>query len=232
MIANIQLRKVILILICAQLLLGCKERQPAINTPEYMALHGFSPGKVAELRVGGHLFHIPSDVQLQMITNGNIIKGQADYLLIWLRDFKPQATGATSIPGPSYGELWLQIEIFHAPGTRDGRGEGFEHERPWSSIREIPDWQLKEYRASNFNSKPQFSYEGVGDAPRTPMGNPVRFTCTDTYPNHGQCSWSSYRLNPEIQINYIFPTEWIPIWQQVHQHVISTVEHYHQPSKP
>lgn len=225
------MRVIALFLLTGMLLLGCKEQRPSENTPAYMSAHGVIAGQPAQLKVGGEMFHIPADVHLQMFTSGDIVKGQADYLSIRLNRFAPSPTGAASIPGPSYGELWLRIEIRRSPGTRDGR-ENLEKKRPWSSIRDISEFQLKEYRDKrSVGVWGDFSYESLAGAPKTLMNEPIQFMCTNTYPNHGEC-WGGYRLNSEILVWYFFPTEWLPVWQQVHQHVVSTVEHYHQLSKP
>lgn len=233
MVATTNIMRAFTPLLAGMLLLGCQEQKPSGNTPAYSAAHGVIAGQPAHLKVGGEMFHIPADVMLQMDSSGEIINGQADSIKILLNNFTPKPTGSASIPGPSYGELWLRIEIRHAPGTRDGRGESFKHERPWASIREIPEWQLKEYQAKDQRlAWSNFNYEGIGNAPKTPTGHPVRFSCTGPYPSHAECGWGGYRLNPQVQIDYFFPAVWLPVWQQVHKHVVETVRHYHQPIQP
>jgi hypothetical protein len=211
-------------------LLGCQERRPSTNTPAYSAAHGVVAGQPAHLKVGGEMFHIPADVMMQMETSGEIIKGQADYLYLFFNRFTPQPTETASIPGPSYGEQRLRIEIRHSLGNLEGE---VDHTRPWISIKEIPEWQLREYRESKSGRGGwgEYSYEGLAGTAQTPNDKAVHFSCTGTYPNHAEC-WGDYRFNSEIQIWYFFPTEWLPVWQQVHQHVVSTVKEYHQPIKP
>lgn len=225
--------RAITLLSVGMLLFGCQDQRPSGNTPEYFAAHGVIAGKPAHLKVGGEIFHIPTDVILQMETSGEIIKGQADSLIILLNNFAPAPLGSASLRETMHGELWLRIEIRRSPGTRDGRGEGFEHERSWASIREIREWQLKEYQAQDPRlAWSNFNYEGIGNATKTPMGNPVRFSCTGPYPSHAECGWGGYRFNPQVHIDYFFPATWIPVWQQVHQHVVATVDRYHQPIQP
>lgn len=199
---------------------------------KYLADHGVVKGKDAHLKLGGHMFTFPASVLEELTIDGSIAQDQPRVIRFWLRGNAARPAGAASIPELPVLGSWLRIEIRRSPGTRDGRDEGFDHERPWGSIREVPEWQLKEYRdKKSTGGWGDFSYESLDGAPKTPMNQPVRFSCTDTYPHHGEC-WGGYRFNSEIQVWYFFPAVWLPIWQQVNQHVVSTVEHYHQPSKP
>lgn len=213
------------------LLLGCQEQRPSVNTPEYLAAHGVAARQPTLIKVGGENFYIPADVQMQVETSGEIVKGQADYVRIFLNDFFPPQMSSASIPGSSNAELLLRIDIRRSPGTQDGR-EDLRQKRPWSSIREIPEWQLREFQ----DKRPGrggwgvYSYESLHGAPKTPFNEPIQFVCTGAYPSHSEC-WGGYRFNPQIQIWYFFPAMWLPIWQKVHEHVLLTVERYHQPTQ-
>lgn len=216
---------------------GC-DRTPREGTSayyeKYLTDHGVVKGKDAHLKVAGHMFTFPASVVGELTLDGSIVQDQPGVVRLEPRGIASRPPGAASIPELPVMNSWLRIEIRRSPGTRDGRGEGYEHAGPWSSIKEISKWQLKEYRDNN-HSVPVwggFSYEGLKGAPQTPMGNPIRFNCTTTNTTYGGECWGGYRFNSEIEIWYFFPAEWIPIWQQVHHHVVSTVVQYHQPTKP
>jgi hypothetical protein len=226
--------------VAALALQGCDqkptEKKPREGTSayyaKYLADHGVVKGKDASLKVGGHMFILPANVLDELTLDGSIVQDQPDVISFWLRGSAARPTGAASIPESTTLTSWVRIQIRRSPGVRDGSDEGFEQERPWGSIREIPEWELKEYRATdNHQGWANFNYEGIAGAPKTLMGNPVRFSCTGDYTTQESC-WSSYRFNPKIQIWYFFPAQWIPIWQQVHQHVVQTVDRYHKPTQP
>lgn len=123
---TMKLGKLLLVLVCF-ISSGCNE-SPATNTQEYLAMHGIAPGKKVIIDVAGKTLKIPAEFRVLVETNGEINRGKADIVRVYLRP-------SDLMKEPGSYKSFVRIEF------REG-GIGMYEEAAWVSSEK---WQESAY---------------------------------------------------------------------------------------
>ncbi|MGP4844153.1 hypothetical protein ACTXGQ_08475 [Marinobacter sp. 1Y8] len=185
---------------------GCNQR-PNTNSVEYLKLHGIIEGKENRIKVGDTLVIIPSNVEIQVETYGNIKIGEADVLKLQL-DFSNLISGWSDQTSKVRVELRGRSSANESPAldsmasidtpSGDLNVYGGLIEKPTSEA--SGGWNFREYIAPLANNYPH-------------IGNIV-LKCSGQ-PKYGisQC-WGNYNKG-RFNVWFFLSDRLLPEWRQV-----------------
>lgn len=187
-------------------LVGCDGR-PLVNSKEYLELHGIVNGKEKFIEVGKTKFTIPSEINVQVETYGEIKKGKADVLRLYL-DY------SNLIEDWSSSSSRVRVEVRHFGDNSHTKSDGEANKKTSiltgnktnSGLIELPvegpagGWSFKRFIAPLEEEDPE-------------VGNLV-LNCSGV-PETGvnQC-WGGYRKGT-IDIWIFLSGRLLPYWRQV-----------------
>ena len=226
------------------------------NTEEYFKAHGIVPGQVNELRIGGTVFRFPAGVGLNPYTAegipllangaegiplsktpGKIVKGQADYVSLFLLD-RGQGFFPIEHPrGPFYtGATGSAIEIVIGEGYRESLPSDWRltsaMKAAVSSQRNLQSFGLEEFifdGGKNPGSKKLFY---VATNVKTPRGGPLVIGCepkpdgTGGYLDEASDCSVLYQAMGGFSVSYSFSgVSFLPDkWQEIHRAVTHFID--------
>ena len=162
---------------------GCSQ-SPVENTPEYLAAHGITPGRVNTVAVAGFRLRIPADLPVRVFTRGPIVKGQADELHFAL-DFSKKWAGTGAVEPSDRidigGREIVRVELHnrYTEGTAPGGVDPFTAEiLAWPRVADRADLGLEEFvdpAQAKRNGQAATFYKATTE--RSPRGRPVAILC-------------------------------------------------------
>lgn len=205
------------------LVVGCGEKEPSVNTPEYRAAHGVVEGNVNIVEISGVLFRLPEDTDFDVYSSGVIQPGRADRLTIRLymdrRGLRDRKNFSTE------GLTWIDISRMGDPNGR--KNLQIEQERlGLPTVR--PSLGLVEYPLQEPVSQAEYSgsyiYVPYGES----KGSVRELYCTVAWPKdpdkvNGDCR-ASYYLDSGLLVQVLFPYRALVNWKSVMKAAVEEVE--------
>lgn len=197
-------------------LVACGKERPATHTPEYRAAHGLVEGGDNRVEVSGVPFRVPSDLEFDVYSAGDIRPGKADELTLHL--FIDQAGLHKGNPVPTARDSRIRVEISRM-GDPNGKSyfEG-EKERAEAPIVR-PALGLAEYPLKGPAAEAEYSGTYVYVPSDGPRGNGREFFCSVAWPKdpvlrNGHCR-AYYYLGSGLQVRVFFEYSALVNWHVI-----------------
>ncbi len=190
--------------------------RPSVNTKEYLDAHGVVKGKENIVSIGGVVFKIPGEMDIDVETQGEIIPGQAGVLSLYY----------------DFSHLLPRIQKNTPPKSRvrvEVRHKGIVHHDNWDMTTKLNKWQKTiprpELELIEFHDKQFYggwgyiSFQVMEGVVTTPLQEALNFKCSG-HPDYGirECRGGVRHLDG-IHIWFYFPAKLIPHWKAVYQRV-------------
>ena len=190
--------------------------RPSGNTKEYLDAHGVVKGRENMVSVGGVVFKVPAELNINVETQGEIIPGQAGVLRLYY-DFSHLLPGTqkNTLPKPR-----VRVEVRHMGVVHHDNWDLTTQLNKWQEIIPRPELELIEFHDKQFyGGWGYISFQAMEGVVTTPLQEALNFKCSG-HPDYGiQTCWGAVQYLNGIHIWFFIPAKLIPHWKAVYQHI-------------
>ena len=192
-------------------------KKPSTNSPESRSLHGVKKGQENTFSIRGNVYTIPSEIEIEVSTAGEIVSGQADVLTLYYDvSHLPQIKARW----PQRRNI-VRIEL-HYIRTFDRPVKDL-YKESWDEIIEHPDKGLTEFKKESPSGYGKSVYQTKDKLDDYPQAKVVTFNC----PGGHYCSTAAQYKN-DIRIWVYIPDHLRPHMRSIYNEIYTKVDSFNK----